>query len=56
MVQMQGARRGDSEAYDCTPQEDTRSATPQMGHFQRPLRFTLQCLSRLHDAHDRPVL
>ncbi len=36
MVQMQGTRREDSEAYYSTPQEDTRSVSPQMGHFQRP--------------------
>jgi len=37
-----GARRGrvptkvGAEAYDCTPQEDTRNATPRAGHYQRP--------------------
>jgi hypothetical protein len=41
-VQMQGARREDSEAYDCTPQEDARSGTKQMGRFQRPAYLYLR--------------
>ena len=39
-AQMQGGRRVDSEAYDCTPQEDTRSPTPQMGRFHHPAYLT----------------
>ena len=35
MAQMQGTRREDSEAYHGTPQEDKRSVTTKMGHFQR---------------------
>jgi hypothetical protein len=36
MAEMQGTRREDFEAHCSTPQKDTRSVTPQIGHFQRP--------------------
>ena len=35
-VHMQGARRANAEVGWGTPQAVTRSATPQMGPFQRP--------------------